>query len=136
MKVFGVGTLELVMILVIGILVVGPVDMVRFARKAGAALGQLRRSELWQTIMGSRRAMNRVGHELMGEAETDLDAVRRELSQVDFMQGADPNLMKDFPGAKKRPDAKPGVQNNDPSLPAATERASETGQKGKTEKAA
>lgn len=136
MNFLGIGTLEFAMILLIGVLVVGPVDMIRFARKAGAMLGQLRRSELWQSIMGSRQAMNRVGRELMGGTEGDLDAIRRELSQIDFTQGADPKLMKDFPGAKSPLDVKSESRANGQSPPAVGEPTGKAEQKETPKKVA
>jgi Sec-independent protein translocase protein TatA len=100
MNFLGIGTLELAMIILIALMLIGPMDMVRFARKAGEFLRQVKQSEIWQSVQGSRRTMNRVGRELIGGTEGELDSIRRELSKVDFTAGIDRDLLKDIPGLK------------------------------------
>jgi len=100
MNFLGIGTLELAMIVLIALMLIGPVDMVRFARKAGEFLRQVKQSEIWQSVQGSRRTMNRVGRELIGGTEGDLDSIRRELSKVDFTAGIDRDLLNEMPGLK------------------------------------
>ncbi len=51
MSFFGVGPLELLVVLVIALLVVGPNDLVAFARKMGKWLRKLRHTEAWQGVV-------------------------------------------------------------------------------------
>ena len=51
MSFLGVGPLELLLVLVIALLVVGPRDLVNFARKFGVWLRKVRRTETWQNMM-------------------------------------------------------------------------------------
>jgi Sec-independent protein translocase protein TatA len=101
MNFLGIGTLELAMIILIALMLIGPMDMVRFARKAGEFLRQVKQSEIWQSVQGSRRTMNRMGRELIGGAEGDLESIRRDLSKVDFTAGVDQDLLNDISGLKQ-----------------------------------
>ena len=51
MSFLGVGPLELLVVLVIALLVVGPNDLVAFARRMGKWLRRMRHTEAWQGVM-------------------------------------------------------------------------------------
>ena len=51
MNILGVGPLELLVVLVIALVVVGPKDMVTWARKMGAWLRKIRQSQVWRDMM-------------------------------------------------------------------------------------
>ena len=50
MNLFGIGPLEILVVLTIALLVFGPEDLVAFARRLGAWLRKIRRTEAWHTI--------------------------------------------------------------------------------------
>ncbi len=50
MNVLGVGPLEILVVLTIALLVFGPQDLVALARRMGAWLRKLRRTETWQAL--------------------------------------------------------------------------------------
>jgi len=91
---FGIGTAELIVILVIGIMVVGPERMVEFAREAGAMLRKFRSEtdgvtkefrealaldEMQETVKEMKESVEEINGELrttVGEAETSLEEAK------------------------------------------------------------
>ena len=71
MDFLGVGPLELVFILLIALLVLGPRDIARFARKAGRFLNRLYRSELWGTLSKASQEFRNLPNRLAREAALD-----------------------------------------------------------------
>jgi len=71
MNIFGVGPLEIIVVIVIGILVLGPEGMVEAGKKLGKFLRSVITSTWWQ---GVRRSVNEIQHlpqRLMREAELE-----------------------------------------------------------------
>lgn len=81
MDFLGVGPLELVFVLLIALLVLGPRDIARFARKAGRFLNRLYRSELWDTLSKASQEFRNLPNRLAREAALDDldDSLRREM---------------------------------------------------------
>lgn len=80
MELFGVGPLELLFIIVIALIVMGPQDMAKAARKLGRFLNQLYKSETWRTIMEASRNLRTLPNRLAREAALEeLDEVRNDL---------------------------------------------------------
>jgi len=91
---FGIGTAELIVILVIGIMVVGPERMVEFAREAGTMLRKFRSEtdgvtkefrealaldEMQETVNEMKDSVQEINGELrttVGEAETSLEEAK------------------------------------------------------------
>jgi len=95
MDLLGVGPLELVFILIIIFLVLGPEDLVTTGRKLGKFLNTVRKSELWQGITQVSREVRSLPNTLMREAnleearelkkdlQKDLDEVRKVAEEFD-----------------------------------------------------
>ena len=79
MQIFGIGPLELLFILVIMILVLGPKGMVRAAREAGKYIRKVTRSPLWAEIVGTSREMRNLPAKIIKEAgiQEEIDELRR-----------------------------------------------------------
>jgi len=89
MEFLGIGPLELVFILLIILLVVGPKDIQSVARSLGRFLNQLYKSENYRVIQqasqGLRDLPQRLAHEAeqeMGEELRSIGAVRDELKRT------------------------------------------------------
>jgi sec-independent protein translocase protein TatB len=74
MELFGVGPLELLVIVVIALLVLGPQDLAKTARSAGRFLNRMYRSEAWKTVTQTSRDLRDLPNRLAREAALeDLD---------------------------------------------------------------
>lgn len=79
MQVLGIGPLELVFILIIALLVLGPRGMVNTARQGGELIRKLVRSPLWKEVVDTSREIREIPGKLVREAgvEKELDMLRR-----------------------------------------------------------
>ena len=79
----GVGPLELIFILLLAIIIVGPRDISKTARTMGRYLNRIYRSEAWRTITEASRTLRTLPNRLAREAALeDLDEVGRDLKQA------------------------------------------------------
>jgi sec-independent protein translocase protein TatB len=78
MNILGIGPLELVFIIVIMVLVLGPEQMVSTARKTGAFFRKVVKSPLWHTIMDTSRELRDLPTRIVREAgiEEDLKEIK------------------------------------------------------------
>lgn len=78
MNLFGIGPLELVMILVLALIMVGPEGMVSSAYKIGRWVNKLIHSPLWQDMMKTSREIQNLPRQIMRETglEEDVKSVR------------------------------------------------------------
>jgi Sec-independent protein translocase protein TatA len=79
MQIFGIGPLELLLILVIMILVLGPRGMIKAARESGKYIRKVTRSPLWAEIMGTSREIRNLPAKIIKDAgiQDDIDELRR-----------------------------------------------------------
>ena len=98
MELLGVGPLELVFILIIIFLVLGPEDLEATGMKIGRFLNRVRKSELWQGFTQVTREVRSLPHTLMREA--NLEETRKEL-QKDLTEVGKVPKEFDLEGAKK-----------------------------------
>ena len=84
MNIFGIGPLEIVFVLIIGILVLGPEGMIEAGRKLGKFLRSIIKSTWWQNIRQGVSEIQYLPQRLMREAELE------ELNELREMR-------KDFP---------------------------------------
>jgi len=84
MNILGIGPLELVLILIIAILVLGPQQMVVTARKAGALVRKVVKSPIWGTIMDTSREIREIPTKLVREAglEEDIKEIRSTAQSI------------------------------------------------------
>ncbi len=76
MEIFGIGPLELVLIVLVAIIVLGPKDMMTSAQKAAIWLKKLRKSDVWATTKEVMDIPNQV------LKETGLDKEIQELQSL------------------------------------------------------
>jgi sec-independent protein translocase protein TatB len=106
MEIFGIGAPELVFIVVIALIVLGPKDMQKAGRTIGRWLNNLVNSEGWRAFQRTSREIRNLPTNLMRQANLE------ELQETgrDIHNAIDPNWEKRRPAPPApRPDAPPGV---------------------------
>lgn len=77
MNILGVGPLELILVLLVIFLVLGPEDLVSTGKKLGRFLSSARKSELWSGVTRVNRTIKDLPSTLIREAE--LEDVKAEI---------------------------------------------------------
>jgi sec-independent protein translocase protein TatB len=80
MEFLGIGPLELVLIIILAMVLIGPRDMAKVGRDAGRFLNRVYRSPTWRTMNEASRELRNLPNRLAREAE--LDTLQRDLDQV------------------------------------------------------
>lgn len=82
MDFLGIGPLELLMILLIILIVLGPTDMVKVGSQVGKYLRQLMTSETWRSVQKTSRAIRNLPNSLARQAGIEeIDAMQRDLKE-------------------------------------------------------
>jgi sec-independent protein translocase protein TatB len=102
MELLGIGPTELILIIILALVFVGPRDLAKFGRDAGRFLNKLYRSQAWRTMNEASREIRNLPTRLAREAE--LDTVKRDLDQAgkglqDAVKTAGQGLEKDIKSA-------------------------------------
>ncbi len=81
MEFLGIGAPELIFILLIAIIVLGPKDMQKAGRTIGRWLNQLVRSDGWRALQQTSRELRQLPTTLMKEANMDLQETEQAIRQ-------------------------------------------------------
>jgi len=116
MEFLGVGPLELILVIILALVFVGPRDMAKVGRDAGRFLNRMYRSPTWRTMNEASRELRNLPNRLAREAE--LDTLQRDLDQIsrgvqDDVKAAGEGMQAWAPAAHPTP---PSIQP--PDLPA------------------
>ena len=79
MEIFGIGASELIFILIIALIVLGPKDMQNAGRTIGRWLNQLVRSDSWKIFQRTSAELRNLPRNLMREANTEVAEMERDL---------------------------------------------------------
>ncbi|HEY9527883.1 MAG TPA: twin-arginine translocase TatA/TatE family subunit [Anaerolineales bacterium] len=79
MEILGIGASELVFIVLIAIIVLGPKDMQKAGRTIGRWLNQLMRSDSWKIFQKTSSELRNLPRNLMREANMEAAEMEREL---------------------------------------------------------
>jgi Sec-independent protein translocase protein TatA len=93
MNIFGIGPLEIIFIMIIGILVLGPEGMITAGRKLGKFLRSIITSNWWQNIRRGVSEIQYLPQRLMREAELEELNELRELTKDSFPKIGGPDLI-------------------------------------------
>jgi sec-independent protein translocase protein TatB len=87
MDFLGVGPLELIFIIIIALVLIGPRDIGKAARSAGRFLNRLYKSETWRMFLDTSRTLRRLPERLAREAALEeLDLARKAaMEELDAM---------------------------------------------------
>jgi len=79
MEFLGIGPLELVFIVIIALIVLGPKGMVKAAREAGKLIRKVVRSPVWRDVVDTSREIREFPRKIVREAgiEKDIDDLRK-----------------------------------------------------------
>lgn len=122
MEFLGIGAPELIFILLIAIIVLGPKDMQKAGKTIGRWLNQLVRSEGWQALQQTSREIRKLPTTLMREANLDLQETEQAIRQgldMDPKRSADLSRSRSNqventirPPSKNAPAAVPGGESS------------------------
>jgi len=87
MEILGIGPLELLFILLIALIVLGPSDMVKTGRMIGRFLNKLVRSPTWKTIQKATQEIKQLPTTLMREANLE-EAIKDIPSPQEILKDA------------------------------------------------
>ena len=79
MEILGIGASELIFILLIAIIVLGPKDMQRAGRTIGRWLNQLIKSDGWKVFQKTSAELRNLPRNLMREANMELQDIDKEV---------------------------------------------------------
>lgn len=82
MDIFGIGASELIFIILIAIIVLGPKDMQKAGRTIGRFLNQLMRSEGWKVFQRTSNELRNLPRNLMREANMEMMEAEKDLRRV------------------------------------------------------
>ena len=82
MEILGIGASELVFILLIAIIILGPKDMQKAGRTIGRWLNQLVRSDGWKVFQKTSTELRNLPRNLMREANMELQDVDKEIKDA------------------------------------------------------
>lgn len=94
MDIFGIGALEILFVLVIALLVLGPQELVKTGKTIGRFLRKLVMSDSWQTIQQASREMRNLPNRLMREA--GIDEMEKEFKDLDPKEMKELKELKDL----------------------------------------
>ena len=82
MEIFGIGASELIFILLIALIVLGPKDMQKAGRTIGRWLNQMVRSDGWKVFQRTSAELRNLPRNLMREANMELGDVDQEIKEI------------------------------------------------------
>jgi Sec-independent protein translocase protein TatA len=117
MDIFGIGLLEIVFILIIAMIVVGPRDLGKVGRQVGRFLNRMYKSESWRMLNEASRTLRNLPNRLAREARLEeLDSIRDDLQEAGRMiKGEVKDLDDSLKAWTPRPTPPAKATNNEPS---------------------
>jgi Sec-independent protein translocase protein TatA len=99
MNIFGIGPLEIVFVLIIGILVLGPEGMIQAGRNLGKFMRSIIHSTWWKNVRQGVTEIQHLPQRLIREAELEELNEIRDLTKDSFPKiGGDPLLRSSWAG--------------------------------------
>ena len=120
MEILGVGPSELIFIILIAIIVLGPRDMQKAGRMIGHWLNRLTKSEGWKMMQDTSRDLRDLPNKLMRDANMEIWEAEKDLRRtIDPRSGAPPSPTRDTPSAQpeENPPPSEGAENSTQSAP-------------------
>ena len=121
MDIFGIGPTELVFIILIALILLGPKDMEKAGRAIGRFLRDMTKSEGWRAFRDTSRELRNLPNRLMREAnledlEKDVGKIGKEIEESTTIKGfgtwGDPSAAK-----PRAPQPKPeAAESSEPQL--------------------
>jgi sec-independent protein translocase protein TatB len=116
MEILGIGASELIFILIIALIVLGPKDMQKAGKTIGRWLNQLVRSDSWKVFQRTSAELRNLPRNLMRDANMEIAEMERDLrNAIDPRDPASRSASPQKPAAGTRPNLP-----DDPSQPSNT----------------
>jgi sec-independent protein translocase protein TatB len=90
MDIFGIGTSEIIFIVIIALIVLGPKDMQKAGKTIGKWLRNIVTSDNWKMFQQTSRELKTLPNRLMRDANEELSQVGNELKDVTNIIGSKP----------------------------------------------
>jgi len=119
MEIFGVGTSELIFIILIAIIVLGPKDMQKAGRTIGRFLNQLIKSDSWKIFQQTSNEIRNLPRNLMREANMEIMEAEKDLRRA-----IDPRTPPNAPSPSSSPNPTPSSET-DSALPDSSDQPTE-----------
>jgi Sec-independent protein translocase protein TatA len=71
MEILGIGPLELLLIMLLAVIILGPKDLQKVGKSIGQTLNKLVKSDTWRTVQQASDKVKNLPTELMRDAELD-----------------------------------------------------------------
>ena len=71
MRIFNLGISEIILIVILALIILGPGNMVKTAREIGAFIRKVTKSPYWQEIWATKRELTEIPRMLAKEADLD-----------------------------------------------------------------
>lgn len=126
MDILGIGPLELLFVVLIAIIVLGPRDLARIARSSGRFLNKIYRSEVWGTLTRASRDIRNLPNKLAREAALEeLDETLRRGPSAGQKQ-PNKDLQEELGAWRPSSDAPPSEPKRSPESPGDSGESSES----------
>jgi Sec-independent protein translocase protein TatA len=111
MKLFNVGPLELILIVVLALIIFGPKRLVEVLRDFGKWLRSLSKSPLWRDVVRTSEDLRNLPNELLRETglDQDLKEMTRAAQESIRIQELDDERSKQTPPGETPTDAEPSI---------------------------
>jgi sec-independent protein translocase protein TatB len=130
MEIFGIGTSELLFVIIIALIILGPKDMQKAGKTIGKWLRSLVTSDGWKMFQQTSRELRTLPNRLMREANEELGDVGRELKNTASLINQNPQSPVSPLGSQPSPVVIPTPENKiEPPAPAAETKANESDSK-------
>jgi len=129
MDIFGIGPTELVFIILIALILLGPKEMEKTGRTIGRFLRDLTRSEGWRAFRDTSREIRNLPNRLMREAniedlQKDIGTIGKELEDSVDIQGYGTWTNSPHPGPKPAKAPESQASDTKPASPKETDKDS------------
>jgi sec-independent protein translocase protein TatB len=103
MEILGIGPMEMLLILVIALIVMGPNDMVKTGRTVGRFLRTIVKSPVWQAVQQTSRDLRYLPNKLMREAgmEEEVEQLKEIGKNVNAMGAMETSLTEEISKASQ-----------------------------------
>jgi sec-independent protein translocase protein TatB len=120
MEILNVGPPELLLILVLALIVLGPKDIVSYSKRAGKWLAKLFRSPIWQSIISTSQEIREMPRKLIQESGlqeslSEMDKISQEARNFSSVNVEKENLMTDLPKGGSHDNSNSDHQLYDPN---------------------
>jgi len=104
MEIFNIGPMELILVVLLMIILVGPIEMIRLTRRTGALIRSASQSSFWKEVSGLKREIRQLPFQMAREAGIEeIDKDLRESTTVSLYQQEKPSANGTAPGEVRSP---------------------------------